>query len=70
MDGKDIFGCSINQMISNDLIRSEQKDDFMGFLKDKQTYRKLIRHPEILSFEAAALAKASRSKQKMGSNAI
>ena len=55
-------------MIPNDLKRPEKKDEFMSFLKEIQTCRKLIRHPEILSFEAAA--KASRSKQKMGSNAI
>ena len=41
-------------MFPKDLKRPEQKDDFMSFLKDMQTCRKLIRQPEILSFEAAA----------------
>ena len=56
----------------NDLELYQELDEFIIFLKDtnKQACRKIIRQPEILSFEAAALAKASRSKQKMGSNAI
>ena len=49
---------------------SSIKFSYLISLKDKQTCAKLIRQLEILSFEAAALAKASRSKQKMGSNAI